>query len=382
MNNITICLLFLFFGILNLKAQDPVFSQFHRSGIYLNPAFTGINGGFTVTGVLREQWGRIVGNSPFPGVFSTQYGSVEWASSSNKSGLSAFFMNDVEGDASLRTEYGGINYCYVIPWEKWHGLNNLRIGFGLYYSKKTIEWDKLLFSDQLHPKGKEYFLPFSSHAEYYDFFRANPPWWTGLNFGLLYRYSERQGAGNGKEISVGFAVTHMLNLLSSSSVESLQGIDTGLEPKFTLHGSLFFPLLQIGSKGNRFTPIFNGRIEYQGGISAFTIGGDMLYKNVGLGVYYQNTFANTFWGSTDALIIAFDMEVPFGKNDQSIELGFSYDINMNGLASYTGGVFEFVVKYRINRFLNKVICPKTSRAAHQERWENIFYKNQKNKNLN
>jgi len=362
-----------------VSAQDPIFSQFHRSIVYSNPAASGLNGGLTFTAVSREQWGKVLGNSPVPGAFSTQYASIEWTSSSLKNAVSAFFLNDVEGDAKLRTQYGGINYCFVVPFDNWRALHNVRLGFGLYYSKKSIDWDQLLFSDQLHPKGEMYFLPESDHQQYYDEFRENPPWWTGLNAGLFYRYSEKSALGNGRQYAVGINATHALNLFSATSFESLQSIGTGLYTKFAIQGSAFLPLLRFGSKGNTFTPIFNGRIERQGNISSFTLGGDLLFKNIGLGLYYQNTFAKTILGSTDALIIAVEMEVPV-HNGRSLEIGLSYDLNLNGLRSYTGGVFEVVLKYRISRLRNGVICPEMD-AVHSNRTENIFNRNKKNKNL-
>lgn len=382
MNKKIVFLVLVIFGVLASKAQDPIFSQFHRSTIYLNPAFSGLDGGFTFTAVSREQWGKIKGSSPLPGVYSTQYASIDWTSSSLKNGISAFFMYHEEGDANLRTQLGGINYCYVLPIEHWRGMHNFRLGFGFYYAKKTIDWDKLLFSDQLDPKGEAYFQSASSHAQFHEEFRENPPSWTGLNIGILYRYSERSLSQNGKELSIGLNAAHVLNLTSPTSFESLQSIGTSQHTKFSFHGSSFFPLLRFGLKGNQFTPIFNARFDYQGGISAFTLGGDLLFKNVGLGIYYQNTFAGTILGSTDALIIAFDMEVPFGKNNQSLELGLSYDLNINGLKSHAGGIFELVIKYRKTRDRSRsVICPSVDKA-HHERWNNVFYKNQKNKNLN
>lgn len=364
------------------QAQDAIFSQFHRSNIYLNPAFTGIDGGISATVVNREQWGRINGNTPIPGAFRTQFISVDWTKSQLNSGLSLFFMNDNEGDANLRTEYGGLNYCYVLPVEKWHGLHNFRIGFGVHYSKKSIDWDQLLFSDQLHEKGEDYFLSASNHAQFYDDFRENSPFWTGVNLGFVYRYSQEQTVGKGREISAGLSATHALNLFSPTSFESLQQLGTGVGRLFVLHSSAYFPGLVMGTKGNRFTPIFNGRIQYQGGISAFTLGGDLLYQNFGLGIYYQNSLANTIINSTDALIIGYNMEIPFGNRGQSVELGLSYDFNLNGLGSHSGGVMELVLKYRMTNVsdcTNCRMCPPVSRA-HRLKWENIWYRNAEKKN--
>ena len=363
-----------------ILAQDPVFSQFGKIRIFTNPAVTGINGGLTITGAAREQWGSIQGTAPLWGTFRTQFAAVDYSFSSNRNGIGLFFMNDVEGDANLRTEYGGFSYSFVIPVDQWHGIHNFRLGFGLYYSRKTLQWDALLFSDQLHPKGNDYFLPISNHTQYFDEFQDNPPFWTGLSLGLMYRYSEKDALGKGKQFSLGLGYTHLVSLLSSTDVESLQRAGTQRDGRLSSTGSAVFPRMKFGPKDNRFIPVVSGGLDFQGNLSAFTTGMDLLYKNVGLGVYYRNSLANTFLNSTDALIFAFTMEI-FFKESQSIELGLSYDVNINGLGAYTGSVFEIVTKYRIGKLSNATVCPALWRVDRD--WNKFsFYRDSNTKKSN
>jgi len=379
---IPLCAIFLM-AVLNLSAQDPIFSQFSTANVYLNPASTGMYGGLSVTALSRQQWGRVTQQSPFPGSFETYFASAEWAFNSSTNSLGLFFMRDVEGDANLRTNYGGLSYCFVLASpDKKLNQHNLRMGFGLYYAQKRIDWNALLFSDQLHPKGEAHFLAQSQHAQFFESFQDNPPWWTGLNLGLLYRFSEimpSNGRDNGLEIELGVQATHLINILRANSVESLQGFNTGLASRFTVHGSLFSPTLQFGTKRNRFSPIFRARIEAQGPLRAFTLGTDLLYRQYGLGFYYHNTASSTFIGSTQSAII--QLQFPLGT--LPIYMGMSYDINLGGLAGFSGNTLEVSLKYQIptSRFRSGVLCPPVG-YSHRKKYENTWHKKAKNKNLN
>ena len=56
-------LLLIFYFIFNLtKAQDPSFSQFDLNMIYMNPAFSGYEGGFKSLSHSRNQWNTLNDN--------------------------------------------------------------------------------------------------------------------------------------------------------------------------------------------------------------------------------------------------------------------------------------------------------------------------------
>ncbi|MEL6866177.1 MAG: hypothetical protein AAFP19_17240, partial [Bacteroidota bacterium] len=203
-----------------------------------------------------------------------------------------------------------------------------------------------------------------------------------INFGFVFRQINYDINNNGFQWTLGGRINHLLDLGDPTSIESLQGIGTGLSPRWTFHNSFYVPKWQFGKKSSRFTPLFHSRLDFQSGISAFTLGAELLIKNIGFSVFYNNTLAGeAITQSTDALILAFDMAFSFGDDQKHLmEVGFSYDRNINGLNTLTGGVFELVVKYHISRVSNDVFCPPVSRA-HAQRYERIFYKDQKNKNL-
>jgi len=377
-----ICCLIGVFWLVNsnsIQAQDTNFSQFLRNKQLLNPAYTGIGGGWVGVLQLREQWWKVGGQVSVPGNYASYFLSGEYSGDTRKNSLGFYLMQNEEGTANFRTQIAAANYSYVLPWQHERTLSkhNLRLGFGLYYTRKTIDWERLIFSDQLD--AKEGLLPVpSAHASLFQSFEDNPPWWVGLNTGFLYRMDTDAG----RSISVGFSTSHVLNLINPAGVESLQSIGTSIPAKFTLHGTAFFPNWQLGTKENRITPIPAFRIDYQGGLNSFMLGADLLFKNVSFGVYYQNVLKfNPQLSSrnTDALVLFWDFAYFNGKK-RYLEVGFSYDINITGLGnSNTGGTMEISFKFR-NRAKGK-FCPHVS-SAHQKRWENIFHRKQEVKNVN
>lgn len=368
-----IALGFLCSGSTKVYGQDPLFSQFHISKAYQNPALTGTDGNISLSTLVREQWGAIDQFRQFPGAFSTQFAAAEFSGSQLKNAFGLFVLRDVEGDGKLETQMLGMNYAYVVPFKSKHSLHNVRLGLGVFYNEKSIDWSKLLFSDQLDPKGPEYFAAQSAHAQYFDEFSMNTPKWFELNPGLVYRFNQKSYRGKGAQGELGLSFSHLISLASRSHQESLQGIATESNNKIVVHGTVFFPGLQIGSKGRRFTPFPAFRYEYQNMINTLTVGSRLMFMNLGTSLFYQNTLSENIALSTDALIVGFDMSWPVQKG-QIVEIGLSYDLNLNGLNASSGGTMELSLKYHMrNNRSGKVVCPSVNRA-HADRYENIWHK--------
>ena len=362
------------FHVLYLSAQDALFSQYHISKAYQNPALTGSDGTITLSTLVREQWGAIDRFKQFPGAFSTQFASAEFAESQLKNAFGLFFLRDVEGDGLLETQMFGLNYAYVLPFETKHQLHNIRMGLGFFYNEKSIDWNKLLFSDQLDPRGPEFFAAQSLHAQYFDQFSVSNPKWIEVNPGIVYRYNQKGYRGAGAQFELGASFSHLITLATRSHVESLQGLATESHDKIVVHGTAFFPRLQLGTKKRKFTPLPAFRYEYQHQINTLTVGSRFMFMNLGTSIFYQNTVSDRIALSTDAIIIGCDMSWAVAKG-QIIELGVSYDLNINGLNANSGGTMEVSVKYQYlsNSRRGRVVCPSVNKA-HTDRYENIWHK--------
>jgi hypothetical protein len=205
----------------------------------------------------------------------------------------------------------------------------------------------------------------------------------------------RHGEKEDIQIDYGIGLNNLLNFgFNTGPVESLQGLDTGIPLRWTAHASIFVPMLSIG-KGEikRFRLVPQVRVEGQGGISAVTIGAAGLYTGGTIGLYYHNRQPLAGFANTDALIAYIGVGVDIDKR-QALEIGISYDVNVGGLRSMSGGVMELNVRYFLQnggifcsalgggggakadgkRRKGAVQCPPVGRSQHR-RWNNIWYQN-------
>lgn len=361
-----------------LTAQDPVFSQFYNSPTYLNPAYTGMDGGISFTAVYKQQWFDI------PGGFETQYLAYEGLESCSPLAIGLQLWRDVEGEGELETVAAALPIAGVLPLGSERRPINIRFAFAPYYMRKSINWDRLVFSDQLDPLEGNV-LPTQ--------FQANdgiPVSFGGVNMGALLRWDHPTKWKENMEFEVGFAVHNALNFrLDTGPIESLQGLTTGLPPRYVFHLGMYAPFFRIGSRLDIFRFVPQVRYESQGGLGVTSLGFLGHYQGASIGLFYQNFHPAAGFRNTDGLscFLGFGFNV---NRRQAVDLGLSYDLNVGGLRSNTGGSFEISLKYYIQSngllcgALNKldaagrgpgsnVRCPSVGRR-HRKRWQGIWYR--------
>lgn len=125
-------------------AQDPHFTQFYASPLFLAPSFTGGILGYRTVLNYRNQWTSI------PGSYNTF--SLSWDHNfiAFKSGLGFVAVRDQAGAGNLGNTKVGVLYSYdFTPTSEWH----IRPGLGFYLQQISIDFGKLIFSDQLIDPG-------------------------------------------------------------------------------------------------------------------------------------------------------------------------------------------------------------------------------------
>ncbi len=133
-------ILLLLITVYSAYPQDPQFTQFYASPLYLSPSFAGGIPGQRVVTNYRNQWSFV------PGTFQTVSLSYDHNFVNFKSGLGVVFLGDLAGDGHLGTTMAGILYSYDIrPHPDWH----IRPGVGFYYVQQSIDYSRLIFGDQL-----------------------------------------------------------------------------------------------------------------------------------------------------------------------------------------------------------------------------------------
>ena len=367
----------------SLHAQDFIFSQFFNAPMHLNPAYVGMNGGLTSTISYRRQWNQI------PQGFNSLYFSVDSFEPCLPGAFGFSVARDVEGQGLLTTTAAKLQFGFVARADTRKTVNNFRFGISPYWMEKSIDWDKLIFSDQLDARFG------NVNASAFDPGTRTPVRFGGVDFGFIHRVDLKRGKGEDIQFDYGFALNNLLNIrFNTGPVESLQGLDTGLPLRWTAHGSVYLPFLSVGNgQINRFRMVHQFRLEGQGGLTGTTLGVSGLYQGGTIGLFYHNSHPLAGFQNTDALIAYLGIALDLDKK-QALEIGFSYDINIGGLRSASGGVFELNMRYYIQSGglfcgllspgsgskrrtgrgrKGNVQCPPVGRSHHR-RWNNIWHR--------
>lgn len=125
--------------VFHSKAQDSQFSHLFATGVYNNPAFTGLAKEARFTFDTRLQWAGL------PGAFSTQLAVADYYHDHWKSGVGLMVMSDKSGGNLLNKT--GIHGLYAYEFwinDAWTARGGLRLG----YVKSSLDVNQLVFGDQ------------------------------------------------------------------------------------------------------------------------------------------------------------------------------------------------------------------------------------------
>jgi type IX secretion system PorP/SprF family membrane protein len=333
-----------------MMAQDPAFSQFYANRIYLNPAFAGAQEGISVNAAYRNQW--YMAHGPL----WTGAVSVDVQEKCLGSGLSFDMFMDQEGEGVLQTAGVGFTYAYIIPIFREKGSSkrlfqdtDLHIGFRSSMVQKSIDWGRLIFSDQIDPINgivkPSGAIPIRDNYFYPDF-----------DFGMIWRQEFKHPIYKKTPIrtSLGMSVHHIFR-----PIESLYQELSKLPRRYTVHGGVYIPFAPnhstVRGRNEKFFIVPNFRMELQDQNRLFSYG---LYIQtpyaIYFGLFHQNQrlepkLPNDVKGMVAT--IGFDM-----NNAPNIQhsFGFSYDFNYGGFDNAGGGVFE--VTYRIQFKESNIFC--------------------------
>ena len=347
---------------LSLNAQDPSFSQFYANRVYLNPAFTGMESGISLSGVSRMQWISVDRG------FQTYGATLEIQEPFIRSGLGLSLLYGTEGLAQLNTTSIGLSYAYMIPLKE----SNLHIGIQAQWVQKSVDWDKITFSDELDPVyGKVYESTATPVLDKVSF--------TDFNLGILYRFNSKlrlkKKTIKNIRTSIGISLNHAPYLFNKNGGnESLQNLNTSTTPRITIHAGSVIPLVFIGSTKKKIAVSPNFKFDVQGdnllklkeNLQVFTYGLYIFYDGAYVGAFYQNKQALSSLKNTSSLILAVGAYIKSGKhkNKKKFFIGLSYDANTTGVGTRAGGVYEFAFRWNFNTKKNLFGGGKGSSSKH------------------
>lgn len=294
-----------------LKAQDPIFSQFYNNPIYYNPGYIGLSSGVRTRFNYRNQWTGLVDDC------KTYTFSMDIAERSipGSGGLGLLVSSDRAGTGMIKANNIGIGTAARIPLQE-----NMvaQVGFMVSYAQKSVNWDDFVFTDELNPRyGRIYetkfVAPASNRVSYPDF-----------SVGGVYRFTSTGSNYSNIQGTLGAAMHHVFQ-----PNESFLGLNSPLPRKLVISGDLVLEIERGRSSSYRsyknsssvkFNPGFI--YEKQSEFSTYSMGLNVLKSSIYFGVWFRNQTFDLF-KAKDA-IFTVGINAPF-NSESRMKIMYSYD---------------------------------------------------------
>jgi len=323
LKSIKFFILIFFVAAIEINAQYIQFSQYYSTPTILAPSFAGAVESSRISFNYRDQWAKI------NGIFVTYAMAYDINVPRVSSGFGVLLLRDQAGAGNLaRTEVGVLYSWYAL-------LNkNLQLYFrpGIQFkmSQRSIEFNKLLFADQITSDGPPYPMtieppPSEVKKTYVDatssiLFYA-PSYWVGLSADHLFRPSD-----------------------------AFYDPDYKVPVKYSAFAGYKFKLDSKGKYGHRSSSsiqdwfFVSAYYRLQGNSDQMDFGGYWDHEPFTLGLWvrglpYMNIVSSP---SIDAVIIV------VGYRIYNFTIGYSYDLTVSPLLTKTGGSHEISISYKFN----------------------------------
>jgi len=294
----------LLFAGYSAAAQDPIFSQFYAMPLQLNPGFAGSAFAPRAGAAYRNQW------SGFNNAYRTYAVFYEQSLDRLNSGIGFNLEGDNAGDGILKTTRLSAVYAYRL-----NVTDNLalKIGVEAGIHQTNLDWDKLIFPDQIDPiggigDGTGEVPPELASTTQLD-----------ISSGLLILSDK---------FYLGAALKHV-NTPNNGILLVNDNLSRGLPIRYTFHGGTEL----VVNKGNKLRPASfispNFLFVSQGPYQQLNVGAYAGLGSILAGGWYRHTFRNA-----DAVILM------AGFRQGVFKMGISYDVTVSGLAGRSGGTYE------------------------------------------
>lgn len=283
--------------LVEVRAQDPEFTQFYANPLYLNPAMAGSKRCPRIGLNYRNQWPNLTGS------FVTSSASYDQYIDGINGGLGFYAMTDNAAN-TLKTTRAAFMYSYKIPVSRKFSVN---LAAEAAFFQKSVDWNKLTFGDMIDPRrGFVY--------QTNDVQSGNSVSNVDFSAGFL---------GYSDIFYFGFAAHH-LTQPNESLLGNQSDVNARLPMKYTGHAGAMIPLDGSYNKSKTFLSP-NILFRQQGTFTQLNIG--MYIKSGALtyGVWYRNK---------DAFIATLGIET------DNFRIGYSYDVTLSKLGIASGGSHE------------------------------------------
>lgn len=379
MNRFLFSLFLLFFNILIFYSQDPSYHGFEGNRYLFNPSLTGSYGAQSYGLKSKFQW-----NNDGGGGYRTHSLFVEETMPCSILDLGFKLNYNSEGTASYNTLESGLLAAIFVPFTlDQFSDHNFKFGFDFSWGLNSIDYSKLIWSDQLDSKyGIVYQTEFIPPNEGMSAVYFNP------GFGFSFRSVWNKKSSKAIMTNFGLAMYRFYSIQDGQINQSVSIL--GLRSTNPHRLTAFFE--------TEFLPYYHTRkyisirpmilFQKQGEINYIETGFHTNYSRIaGLGVYYHANPANAL-GQTPWISVSSNFLFSIGKG-RKMNLSFSWSENVGGLQNLVGPQFEigmslYFAKSSICKLLNMeddvpynydYKCPIMSISPGKRKmYENIWYR--------
>lgn len=284
--------------------QNSMTSQYMFSQLTINPAYAAAKPYISASFLFRKQW------AGFDGAPVTETASVQGLLKSKRVGLGAVISNDKLGITN-QTDFFG-NYAYLLPLSKGNLSLGLRAGFSVYTSDLSdlIYWDT---NDPIYELSTATdFLP-------------------NAGFGAFY-FQDKFYAG--------FSVPYLLNYDPNKSL-SIDGdqLHRLIRHYYISTGYVFDVSSELKIKPNLLVRYVDAApMQFDINVNA------LLSDIIWIGASYR---------SGDAVLGLVEYKI-----NNKIRVGYSYDITLTEIKSFTSGTHEIMIGLDFGRDVLKLSNPR------------------------
>lgn len=319
------------------QAQDPLFSQFYNNPVYYNPGAVGLTPGLRARFTVRDQWPEL------PADLRNYTFSMDFAERNipGSGGLGLMMMSDNAGSGYMKTSTVGLSTAVRVPLQE-----NMvaQLGIMTSFVQKRLNWDNLVFTDQLDPVygniyESSFQEPTSGDVVYPDF-----------STGGVFRFTESSTTFSSIQGTFGLAVHHLFR-----PNESFLGLTSPLPRKVVVTGDMVFeidgdsdgPYFQRDGKKNTFKINPGFIYESQADFKTYMIGLNLLKSAIYSGVWFRNRTSEL--AKSNDLIFMLGINAPFTSQTR-MKINYTYDFVMTEIRTATGCSHEISITIELDDF--------------------------------
>lgn len=345
----TIAFILLLINALLSKSQDFNYSQFYANKLQLNPAYASARSGTNIYFLSRLQWLAIPDNVTS---FNSSHVGISQDFAGTKFGLGLLINRSTEGIANLTNTNISVPFAYTLPLQRKDNKVTTALSLGLQPSLNHvgIDWNKLIFSDQIDPVLENVIPTGAVRPD------NTSRWYFDIGFGALLQF----GSAKSGDYSLGFKVNHLVNegaslLNINYNTPLLLNLHTDatlrLKKGFYLHPALQF-IIQDPSKTKLQTFNIGFHLIKVPSTVASRQTTSKNYTNTFLGFYYHNRTPLPYeTRHTNAYTFLIGIK-NYTAGKRSMVFTLSYDMNASGLTNNnTLGTIEGSLVVRAERGL-------------------------------